>query len=109
MNELDTLRAERDAARADIAAFLKKFDEIKPHLDGVFEFYAIHGMKWPPGLNWRAELEKPREWGYCSHYPEARKGERRKDWAWLSPDGWCTGTGATWYRNRRSRSDRRKG
>jgi len=76
------LRAERLAAprlakemEAVIRTFLKRYDELQPHLDGVFSFYAAHGMNWPCDLNWKDELDALRTIVDVPGLPETAKKE----------------------------------
>jgi hypothetical protein len=48
-----------DEARKVIEGLVTKLDEIEPHSNGVFEFYALHGFKYA-GPNYAEELRAAR-------------------------------------------------
>ena len=49
--------AENDHLRTAVRAFLARYDEIWPEVNGVFALAANHGWTWPAEKNWKVELD----------------------------------------------------
>lgn len=60
MTDMATPEAERDARRAAIVAFLQRWDEVRPAIDGAFIVAQIHGPRYT-GPTLEEELRMLRE------------------------------------------------